>query len=427
MRCRLLPVWFLSLLPVIAGGADWPAWRGPAGTGVSAETGLPVHWSLSSNVLWKTPLAGAGVSAPVVWGDRVFVTASDGRLNDRLHVYCLHADDGRTLWHARLFGSAQPEGLFPPGGMAVPTPATDGKALYALFGTGDLVCVDFAGKPLWIRSLAEEYGPFRNRWGMGSSPVLLGDLLIVQVDHWSQSYLLGVDAGTGANRWRTLRDASVNWSSPVVVVQSQKGSDPRKRQRGQTPFGPQIVVTGTYRVQGYDPADGKELWSVRGLEMQCIPSPVVQDGLAYAVSGRDGYCFAVRLDGTRGDVTSSHVLWKRKKPKMPYITSPVCTAGLCFLVEDSLGMGTCLDAHTGAELWHQRLGGTYHASPVAGDGKVYFPSMDGVVAVVEAGPKFKLLARNKLEEPIVASPAIAHRRLYIRGEKHLFCIAENQN
>src|SRR5262249_44681001 len=158
-----------------------------------------------------------GVSTPVVWGDRIFLTASDGRLNDQLHVQCLHRADGRTMWQSQFFGSAQPEGQFAPGGMAVPTPATDGQRVYALFGTGDLVCLDFNGKPVWIRSLAQEYGPFRNRWGMGASPILVGDLLVVLVDHWGQSYLLGVDAKTGANRWKTDRDASVNWSSPVAV------------------------------------------------------------------------------------------------------------------------------------------------------------------------------------------------------------------
>src|SRR5262249_42149294 len=153
---------------------------------------------------------------------------------------------------------------FPPGGMAVPTPAADGKRLVALFGTGDLVCLDFAGRPVWIRSLADSYGPFRNRWGMGSSPLLLGDLLVVQVDHWGQSYLLGVDPETGENRWRSERDASVNWASPVPAWVKGK---------------PQIVVAGTYRIQGYDPANGRELWSVRGMQMQCIPTPVVDGEL----------------------------------------------------------------------------------------------------------------------------------------------------
>src|SRR5438128_7139688 len=246
----------LLITAAVARPEDWPGWRGPQGTGVTTEKDLPVHWSATDHVRWKTPLEGAGVSSPVVLGDRVFLTASDGRLNDRLHVSCYDRRTGRRLWHVKLFGSAVSEGQYAPGGMAVPTPAADAQRLYALFGTGDLVCLDHEGKPVWMRSLAQEYGPFRNRWGMAASPVLVGDLLVVQVDHWGESYLLGMDTATGANRWRTVRQASVNWTSPLAV-----------RVKGRT----QIVAAGTYQVKGYDAKDGSELWSVRGLEMQCIP------------------------------------------------------------------------------------------------------------------------------------------------------------
>src|SRR5438105_985936 len=168
--------------------------------------------------------------------------------------------------------------------MAVPTPVTDGKHLYCLFGTGDLACLDFAGRPVWVRSLAEEYGPFRNRWGMGASPVLVGDLLVVQVDHWSQSYLLGVDLRTGANRWKRDRDTGVNWSSPLPV-----------KVKGRT----ELVVVGTEKARGYDPQTGGELWSVTGLHFQCIPTPVVQGDLALLTSGVSS--MAVRLGG-KGDL-----------------------------------------------------------------------------------------------------------------------------
>src|SRR5262245_58556004 len=223
-RCALrtvflfAPLTFLSSAFVAtATAADWPGWRGPTGTGVSAEQNLPARWSPTQNVRWKVPINGAGVSQPIVSNGRVFLTASDGRLHDRLHLYCLDSRNGRELWHVRLTGSALPEGYYPEGGMAVPTPAADGQHVYALFGTGDLACFDFDGKPVWVRSLAQEYGPFRNRWGMGASPILVGDLLVVQVDHWAPSYLLGVDAKSGATRWKTNRDAPVNWSSPVAV------------------------------------------------------------------------------------------------------------------------------------------------------------------------------------------------------------------
>ena len=386
--------------------ANWPGWRGPDGTGLTAEKGLPVKWSARQNVRWKVPVEGTGVSAPVVWGDHIFLTASDGRLNDRLHVYAYHRADGRRLWHTKLFGSTQPEGLFAAGGMAVPTVAADGKRVFALFGTGDLACLDFDGKPVWLRSLAQEYGPFRNRWGMAASPLLAGGLLVVQVDHYGQSYLLGVDAVTGANRWRTPRDAAVNWSSPVTA-----------KVKGRT----QIIAAGTHKVKGYDAETGRELWSVTGLQGQCIPTPVVHGDTLYVVSGREHYSLAVRLDGAEGDLTETHVKWKVPSGAA-YTTSPVCYEGLYYYVEDT-GWGNCLDAATGAERWRQRMGGKYHASLLAGDGKVYFTSLEGVVTVVKAGPKFEVLAKNDLGEGIVATPAVADGQVYLRGEKHLYCIS----
>ncbi|MBI3823313.1 MAG: PQQ-binding-like beta-propeller repeat protein [Planctomycetes bacterium] len=249
---------FLSIVTQ-AHADNWPQWRGPDNRGISAETKLPLTWSATQNVRWKVKLDGAGVSQPIVWDDRVFLTASDGRLNDRLHVYCYARADGKLLWHSKLFGSATTD-LYPLGGMAVPTPATDGKLVYVLFGTGELAALDFDGKPAWIRSLADEYGPFRNRWGLGTSPVLVGDLLLVQIDHWSQSYLLGVDAKTGANRWKADRPTSVNWSSPLAVKVKDRL---------------EIVTFGTNFVRSYDAEKGNELWRVEGMHFQCIPSPVV--------------------------------------------------------------------------------------------------------------------------------------------------------
>ena len=396
----------LTLLTLSVSGPtnaeNWPGWRGPTGMGISGESNLPVEWSKANNIRWKVELQGAGVSAPVVWGERVFLTASDGRLNDRLHVFCYHRQDGKLLWHSRFFGTA-PTDLFAPGGMAVPTPVTDGKHLFTLFGTGDLMCLDFAGKPVWIRSLAQEYGPFRNRWGMGTSPILVGDNLIVQVDHWSQSYLLCVDAKTGANRWKTDRDASVNWSSPLTV--KFKDHD-------------ELIVLGTYRAMGYDLETGSERWHVRGMGMQCIPSPIVEGNVLVAASGEN--TMAIKLDGKSGNLTDSNMLWINKKAAA-YLPSPVLYKGLVYIAGDR-GINTCLDAAKGTVVWKKRLGDQYYASPVAGDGKVYFPSKGGIVFVVKAGPQYEVLAKNDMGEGIVASLAISDGQIFLRGEKHLFCI-----
>jgi outer membrane protein assembly factor BamB len=389
----------------VAVAADWPGWRGPNGNGVSAERRLPTTWSETAHVRWKVPVGGAGVSAPVVWGEHVFLTASDGRHNTDLHVYSYRRSDGHVRWHTRLFGSAEPESEFAQGGMAVPTPVTDGRHLYALFGTGDLVCLDFEGKPVWIRSLAQEYGPFRNRWGMAASPLLVGDLLVVLVDHWGGSYLLGIGAQSGRTRWKKGRRATVSWSSPAGAVVGDKT---------------QIVVAGSGYLWGYDAATGAERWKVGGLQMECIPSPVVQGGVVYAASGPRDATLAVRLDGRSGDLTRSNVAWRSRRGA-PYVPSPVCYEGRCYLVDDQ-GIAACLDAATGAELWRQRVGGRYQASLVAGAGKVYYTNLDGVVTVARAGPRFQVLARNRLGEAIVASPAASHGQLFLRGETHLFCI-----
>jgi outer membrane protein assembly factor BamB len=393
----------LLLLSSSVTAENWPAWRGPTGMGISTETGLPVRWSAKENVRWKTPLKGAGASSPVVWGDHIFLTTSDGRLNDRLHVYCYHRADGRELWHTRLFGSA-PTDLYPPGGMAVPTPATDGKRVYCLFGTGDLVCLDFTGKPIWLRSLAEEYGPFKNRWGMGTSPILVGKNVIVQVDHWSQSYLLAVDAATGENRWKTNRSESVNWTTPLAV--KVKGE-------------PQLIVLGTNQAKGYDASEGGELWSLDGLHFQCIPSPLIEKDLAVICSGVS--TLAVRLDGKRGDLTKQ-ILWNNKKANA-FVPSPILYQGLVYVPSDK-GIVQCLDAKKGTLVGKKRMGESYHASPVAGDGRIYFTAKEGVVHVVKAGPEMEIVAVNGVDETIVASPAISQRQIFLRGEKHLYCIQE---
>jgi outer membrane protein assembly factor BamB len=384
------------LFATTARADNWPSWRGPTGIGITGETQLPVKWSRSENVRWKVALRGAGVSTPIIWGDQIFLTGSEGRLNDQLHVYCYQRKDGQLLWHKRLFGTS-PTDLYGPGGMAVPSPVTDGKHLYVLFGTGDLFCLDFAGKPIWIRSLAQEYGPFRNRWGMASSPILVDDSLVILVDHWSQSYLLAVDKKTGVNRWKADRDANVNWSSPLAVKIKDRI---------------ELVVVGTRKVIGYDATSGNQRWVVDGQHEQCIPSPVNIGDTIFVASGEG--TLAIRPNGALGDISKSHVVWRNKKGN-PFIPSPLAYRGQLYISADR-GVVTCLDAATGTQLWKERMGEQYHASPVAGDGK------EGVVRVIEAGPRFSLLEENDIGEMLVASPAISNGQIFLRGEKHLFCI-----
>jgi outer membrane protein assembly factor BamB len=288
--------------------------------------------------------------------------------------------------------------------MAVPTPATDGRRVYALYGTGDLVCTDLDGKPVWIRSLAGEYGPFRNRWGMASSPLLVDGLLVVQVDHWAGSYLLAVDAGTGKNRWKAARGVGVNWTSPVVAGTGQKKL---------------IVAAGTNRFKAYDAATGRELWSQPGLLPQCIPTPVVRGDRLWLLSGQGFTSLCLRL--TAGGQPAAEVEWTAST-KGAEIPSPLVLGDYYYYAED-IGFVACLRADTGERVWRHRLGAKVQASPVAAGDKIYFAGMNGTVTVLRAGPQFKVLARNDLDEGLAASPALAHGCIFLRGEKHLYCIS----
>ena len=223
---------------------------------------------------------------------------------------------------------------------------------------------------------------------------------MVQIDHSGQSYLLGIDAATGANRWRTLRDASVNWSSPLPV-----------RVGGKT----QIVTVGTYAMKSYALDTGSELWSIQGMmHMQCIPTPVASGDRLFTVGGRDFTSLAIRLDNKRGDWTKTNVAWKVRSPGVG-IPSPLVLDGLLYYVEDS-GFAVCRKADTGERVWRERLGGgKYSASPVAADGKIYFTSESGTVVVVKTGAKFEIVARNDVGELVVASPALSHGRIFLAG------------
>jgi outer membrane protein assembly factor BamB len=387
---------------------DWPGWRGPNRTGVSDETGLPETWSEHENVRWKVALPGAGISNPIVWRNRVFVTSSDGRQSDELHLICLRRDDGRELWHLRLWGSAPT--LFHPtkSGMATPSPVTDGRHLFAFFGTGDVVSADFDGGLVWHRSLASEYGAFENRFAASSSPLVFGDLLILQCDHYGASYLLAIDKATGADRWKTDRpEAWLSWSSPQLAPTGRENEH-------------ELLVCGSHKLDAFDPLTGSKLWTVQGFARECVPTPLYGDGLIYATSGPNGRTVCVRPGG-RGDVTATHVVWT--SPRGAAFVPSAILVGDFHYVADDKGIGTCLDARTGELVWRQRFGGAFTASPVAGDDKIYFCDEEGGTLVIASGTKsYRELARNELDEPIYASPAISQGHLFVRTTGHLYCI-----
>ena len=389
-------------------GENWPGWRGPQRTGISGETSLPLKWSEDEGLQWKVALPGSGISNPIVWGDRLFVTSSEGLRQDELLLICLASDDGRELWRLRLWGTAPT--LYHPtkSSMASASPVTDGQHVFAFFGTGDVVCADFAGKLVWQRSLASEYGEFENRFAASSSPLLYRDLLLVQCDHYGESYVLAIDNATGQNRWKADRpDAWLSWASPQLSPVGQGGEH-------------ELLLSGSHRLDAYDPLSGEKLWTVRGMSRECIPTPVYGHGLIYASSGPNAQTFCIRPGG-RGDVTASHVVWSSPRGA-PFVPSTILVDDYYYLVDDK-GIGTCLDAHTGKLTWRKRFGGAFTASPVAGAGKIYFCDESGKTLVIAAdGQRYRELAQNQLDEPIYASPAISQGRIYIRTAGHLYCL-----
>jgi outer membrane protein assembly factor BamB len=343
-----------------------------------------------------------------VWEDKVFVTSSDGPKQSDLHLICLDRDTGREVWHLRLWGTAPTLYHATKSSMASPTPVTDGRHVYAFFGTGDVFCVDFAGGLVWQRSLADEYGEFENRFAASSSPLLYRDLLLLQCDHYGKSYVLALDQATSANRWKADRpEAWLSWATPQLVPVGSDGTH-------------EFVVCGSEKIDAYDPLTGEKLWTVRGMRRECIPTPVFGHGLLYAVSGPKGPTFAIKPGG-RGDVTESHVVWSNVRGS-PFVPSAILVGDLYYLVDDH-GIATCLDSETGKVVWQKRFQGDFTASPVAAGGHIYFVNEAGETVVIRSGvPTYDEVARNALNEPVFASPAISQGKLFLRSARNLYCI-----
>lgn len=425
--------------------ADWPQWRGPNATGVADEKNLPERWSASQNVAWKTPIAGLGVSTPIVTGDRVFVTSQIGagvrrpgnhpRLaqggdaasagerpigasreaaaGDRTFfvVEAFHRSDGRRLWEYRIEAAGALPGVHEKHNLASSSPVTDGQLVYAWFGTGQIVALDLNGKLVWERHLGREIAPFDVQWGPGSSPTLYRDLLILLCDHAPASYLLAVDKRTGKERWKADRGKGrMSYSTPFVV---------------EAATGPELIINSSERVDAYDPRTGAFLWHAGGRNQFPIPSPVFHNGVIYLTRGyRSGPYMAIRPGG-RGDISASHVVWE-VPTGAPYVSSLVYDAGLIYMVNDVGGV-MAIEAETGKRIWQERVEGIFTASPVVGDGKVYFASETGETIVVRAGRQPAVIARNDVGERLVASPAISNGQLFLRADGALFCIGKPQS
>jgi outer membrane protein assembly factor BamB len=438
-RTGVAVVILAGLLGAAVGAEQWPHWRGASASGVSSEQGLPVQWSEKENLAWKAPLSGLGVSSPIVSGDLVMVTSQTGsgtvRPGPRLVqggnpleagerplgagptagdgkvaflVTALSRTNGRRAWQFELPAEAPFPAVHEKHNLASPSPVSDGARVYAWFATGQIAAVDLKGQLVWKKHLGAEYGPFEINWGHGSSPVVYKGQLILLCYHERASYLLALDAATGAVRWKADAPNGVtSYSTPLVVETGGRA---------------EIIVNSSAGVSGHDFSTGKQLWHLEETNRFPIPMPLFHDGLIYMSRGYRSSPFMAIRPGGQGNIAASHVAWKVTSGA-PYISSLVQYDGLIYMVGD-VGVLTVADARTGERVHQDRVGGVYTASPVAGDGKVYLVSEDGETIVVAAGRTPKVLARNRLDARQLASPAIAGGRLFIRSDDAVYAIGK---
>lgn len=421
----------MFLLPALLTAGDWPQWRGPMNNG-NAQGDAPLNWGDGKNVAWKAAIPGRGFSTPVIFGDKIFLTTAvpakaeapaageGGRqrgagggagsgVEYRFVVMCVDKKTGKVLWEKSPKSALPHEGYHRRyGSFASNSPITDGKMVYAFFGSRGLFAYDLNGNLKWQK----EFPPMkmRNQFGEGAAPALHGNVLILNFDQEEGSYMLVLDKSTGKQLWRAERDEVSSWAQPLVVTHN--GVE-------------QVIMAASKRVRSYELSSGKVIWETAGLGTNVIPAPVIQKDVVYVMSGhREPNLLAIKL-GEKGDLTGSKsILWTNQRGNS-YTASPVLADGKLYFVTDS-GMLSCLNATTGEAYYtQQRLGKPYNfkASPVAVNGKLYLATEEGDVVVVKMGEKFEVLAVNTLaEQSFIASPVVVDGSIYLRGQNTLFCI-----
>ena len=433
-------VLIVALLTVSASPAarvepNWAQWRGPAGQGVSVESSLPADWAPDRRIAWKVPVPGRAFSSPIVWGSRLFLTTAiegdvipghvelkhtiggdpwrhpDATAGNRRHTFQVLAFDaatGKTLWTKTAYEGPVYDDRHKKSSYAAPTPITDGTRVYAYFGTEGLYAYTFDGTLAWKTILGKIGGL---SVGISTSPVLHGNLVIVQADeeNGDASFIVAYDTATGREAWKVPRKGnSVSWGTPVIA-----GAAAGARA--------QLITSSNERIIAYDPATGKQLWSEPGLDSNAVPSPVLADGLVIVSAGYpEKKTVALRLDPKPGEARRA---WSYDKGTA-YVVSPIVYGDHLYLATDN-GILTCLDVRTGRvryEGGRPPVPSTFMASPVAHGGHLYLTSEDGETFVIKAGPAFEVVRTNSIGEPVYASFALADGTVYIRGEKHLFAI-----
>jgi outer membrane protein assembly factor BamB len=410
---RILTIVLLAYVPSAA--ADWPQFRGPNGDGMSTATGVPIHWTTTENVAWKTPIPGQGWSSPILAAGRLYLTTATGDADAdeavSLRAVCVDAATGRIVWNIEVLraDTAAAGQVHSKNSLASATPVVDGNHLYVHFGHMGTAALDLDGNVLW-RQQEVTYQPLH---GNGGSPVLVDNRLVFSCDAANDPFVVALDRANGDVRWRTPRNtparSKFSFCTPIVIE-----VDGRK----------QIVSPGSGFVGAYDPHDGREFWRVGyGDGYSVVPRPVFAHGLIFLSTGYMRPRFlAIDPRGAAGEAPDDHIVWSHEKGA-PLTPSPLVVGDELYLVSDN-GVATCLDARSGDVHWTKRLGGDFSASPVAAEGRIYFQNEEGVIYVVRADKTYELLATNDLAERALASPAVADGALIVRTESHLWRIKE---
>ena len=437
------PLFALALYVMFASVTDaqnWPSFRGQNGAGNGDGNNPPTAWDTekSIHILWKTPIPGLGHSSPIIWGDRVFLTtavssatnsqfvhgltdtpaSADDNSKHSFRVYCLNKNTGRVIWEKVVYEGVPKVKRHVKASHANSTPVTDGKHLVVSFGSEGLYCFDLDGKLLWKESLGLLDGGWSSgpdfHWGFGSSPVIYKHLAIVQCDTQNQSFVAAFNLANGKRVWQTPRNEDSSWSTPTIY---------------EGKYGAELITSGTKYYRGYDPLTGKELWRMADGADVKIPTPVVANDLYFLGGGGSNVrrvFYALRV-GVKGEIkpaedSNKSIAWQSTQIK-PHLVTPIVYGDYLYVCTDN-GILSQYRAKTGEPTFRARFGsgGSFSASPVAADGKLYFTSEDGDVFVIKAGSTFELLARNAIGEVVMATPAIGGKMIVIRGQNHVFGI-----
>jgi outer membrane protein assembly factor BamB len=415
---------FIALICIVLNGVavvwadNWPQWRGPSLNGISTETNLPVRWTTTENIAWKLATPSLTGSTPIVWGDRIFLNVAE---NGSLFLWAVDRNKGEPIWKRHLSDGDNRQRKQ---NMSTPSPVTDGTNVWVMTGTGILKAFDFAGKELWMRDIQKEYGRFGLQWGYGSSPLLFGDSLFVQVLHGMRtddpSYILRISKANGRTIWRqerptiAQRESPDSYTTPAIV---------------RTGNNLELVITGGDAVTGHDVNTGKELWRAdvlnptNDLAYRIVASPVVHGELIIAPTRERP--MVVMKPGGRGDVAKTHILYEFQNG--PDVPTPVTDGTYLYVVNDR-GIMWCLDAKTGKEIYgKQRLRpSTYSGSFTLADGKLYITNEDGLTTVLRAGPKFEILAENDFADYSLSTPAVSDGQIFIRTTGALWAIGQRK-